>query len=218
MNLEDESLSGELELALAYTPTQLRDRFRAALALDQRLGRIAAATSEPMLGQMRLAWWRDMMETEIASRPKGDAVLDAIGSEWSGAETPLVKMVDGWELVIASEKLGKAELEAIAAGRSAPMIAALGEECGVAQKNVELAARTYAFADLASRLTDPHERQYAVRLGLDASTNLQRLPTAARGLAVLGALARRALRRGGASLMEGRAASLVALKAAILRH
>ena len=34
-----------------------------------------ARTTEPMLGQMRLAWWRDALGKPVDERPRGDAVL-----------------------------------------------------------------------------------------------------------------------------------------------
>jgi phytoene synthase len=32
-----------------------------------------------MLGQMRLAWWREALGKPLADRPRGDEVLDAVG-------------------------------------------------------------------------------------------------------------------------------------------
>ena len=46
-----------------------------------------------MLGQMRLAWWREALGKPVADRPRGDRVLDAIGQDWAGREAALVAMV-----------------------------------------------------------------------------------------------------------------------------
>ena len=72
-----ETLPTEIELALAYTPRDRREAMRVAFELDRRLARIVAATTEPMLGQMRLAWWRDILAKPVDERPRGDVVLDA---------------------------------------------------------------------------------------------------------------------------------------------
>lgn len=212
----DESLPTELELALAYTPSTSRNRLHTVFALDQRLGRISAATTEPILGQMRLAWWRDMLAAPVLDRPKGDAVLDALGECWEGDEAALTKLVDGWEVLVASGSLGEGELKAVVVGRSAPVSALFGRGDPEAQARVESAAASYVFADLACRLSDGNERNLAISLGNDLSTPRGRLPKLARGIGVLEALAMRALARGGKPLMDGRGASLVALKAGIL--
>ncbi|QFT77944.1 hypothetical protein [Erythrobacter sp. THAF29] len=210
-----ESLPAEIELALAYTPTALRERLRTVFALDQRLGRIAAATTEPMLGQMRIAWWRDMLGTPVADRPRGDAVLDAIGAGWAGEEHTLTQLIDGWEVLIVAESLDDISQQSIAAGRSAPITAVFGDCSGETQKRIAQSAQTYIYADLASRFSDSDERSLSIRLGNGLRTQSGRLPGNARGIGVLEALARRSLSRGGRPLMEGRGASLVALKAGI---
>ena len=53
-------------------------------------------------------------------------------------------------------------------------------------------------------------------MGLERGGPNTALPVSAKGLAVLGALGLRALKRGGRPLMEGRGAALVALRAAML--
>ena len=75
-----ENLADEAQLALAYIGPNLRDALRIFLELDGRLARIVSATTEPMLGQMRLAWWRDALGMAVSERPQGDAVLDGIGN------------------------------------------------------------------------------------------------------------------------------------------
>ncbi|AOL23497.1 phytoene synthase [Erythrobacter litoralis] len=214
MTPPDEDLSAEAEVALAYSPAELRAALHAALALDQRLARIAGQTSEVMLGQMRLAWWRDMLKSPAAERPRGDAVLDLIALHWQGRETALGQVVDAWEVLVAAEAMERVDIIAFARGRAAPFAAlAQGEEeaeCALA------AGLRWALAEAAPRLSDASERERFVKLGLEHVEARGRLPRALRGLAVLDALAIRALKRGGRPLMEGRGAALTALRAAVL--
>ena len=51
----------ERRLALAYAPRDRRGALAVLWALDERLGSIVAATREAMLGEIRLAWWRDAL-------------------------------------------------------------------------------------------------------------------------------------------------------------
>lgn len=207
-----EHISPESELALAHTPAGLRGALRIALELDARLARIVAGTSEPMLGQMRLAWWRDTLAQDPQDRPAGDAVLDGIAQHWQGREAALVKLVDGWEHLLAPPPLGEADARAFVEGRKAALLAVYG---AADRDSHAQAAWRWALADLAAKVTLDDERAMLVRLGLQHDQRHSRLPREARGLAVLGALATRALNRGGRALMEGRGASMVALRAAI---
>lgn len=175
-------------------------------------------TSEPMLGQMRLAWWRDALGKPVAERPCGDAVLDAIGVDWAGHEDALVQMVDGWEVLVTAEQIGADEAAAFGAGRGA-FFAALAADASPAVGQVcTTAGMRWALADAATGVSDQGERAALVAAGLAADHGGGRLPAELRGLAVLDALALRALRRGGRPMMEGRGASLTVLRAAIFRN
>lgn len=210
-----ETLPPEAHLALAWSPRVVRGPLTTALQFDRRLARIVAATNEPMLGQMRLAWWREMLGKPVAERPRGDAVLDALGTDWSGREAALIAMVDAWEILVTSDRLARSEIEAFGEGRGA-FFGNLHAESGSAGADRAVAAGfRWAIADAATRVTDPNERGLMIERGLARRSADRKMHKALRGLAVLEALALRALRRGGLPLMEGRGASLIALRAAI---
>lgn len=212
---DPEILPPEAELALAWTPPMVRGALTTALQLDRRLARIVARTTEPMLGQMRLAWWREALLKPLEDRPRGDVVLDAIGQYWAGREAALAAMVDGWEVLITADRLGPVEAEAFGAGRGA-FFAALCENATPAQAERAAAAGfRWAIADAVASVSVAEERAVMIATGLAQDNLRARWPSDLRGLAVLDALAMRALRRGGCALMEGRGASLVALRAAI---
>ena len=210
-----ETLPPEIQLALAHTRPHLRGPLRIFFELDARLGRIVAATSEAMLGQMRLAWWRDELGKPAGERPQGDAVLDGIGEHWAGREALLVPLVDAWEHLLTEPPLADADAQGFAQGRSSVLLAVYGEAYADGSGYTSAAMR-WSLADLAANVSLEDERELLVRLGLVSSLSSSRLPRHARGLAVLGALGHRALKRGGRPLMEGRAAALTALRAAML--
>lgn len=213
-----ENLRPEAMLALAYTRAPQRDMLRIFLELDARLARLVAGTSEPMLGQMRLAWWRETLAKPAEGRPRGDTLLDAIGEHWRGSEAALVELVNGWERLLAEPPLGEEDALLFTKGREAALLAVYGEQpiAGEGGSGFSAAARRWSFADLAAKVTLDEERQLLVRLGLANNEPVAALPREARGLAVLGALGTRALKRGGRPLMEGRGASLTVLRAAII--
>jgi len=213
-----ETLPPELELALAYTPGSLRAKLRAYFALDQRLSRIVSATTEPMLGQMRLAWWRDMLGSVRSARPSGDAVLEALGEHWEGQDGSLVELVDSWEILVVAEQIGALEVCNFATGRVAPFLVLCETPSQPEARSISAAAKRWALADAAARVSDQHEISSFIDASSAQTASARALPRELRGLGVLDALGRRAVRRGGRPLMEGRGAALTALRAAIFRR
>jgi phytoene synthase len=212
---QDDHLPPEAELAIAWSAPKVRAALTTALQLDRRIARIVARTTEPMLGQMRLAWWREALGKPVAQRPRGDVVLDAIGAHWEGRESALVAMVDGWEVLVTATALGPEEIASFAAGRGAFFGALQDDPAAAGSGRVALAGQRWALADAAAGVSDPAERAALVAAGLGLAEQGGRMPSGLRGLAVLEALALRALRAGGQPLMAGRGASLTALRAAI---
>lgn len=213
-----ENLSADARLALAHSPDEVRDVLRIFLEFDARLARIVAATSEPMLGQMRLAWWRDELGKPVEQRPNGDAVLDGIGEHWAGREAGLISLANAWEHLLAEPPLDEADARKFLEHRRDGLVSVFSAvDSGVADnKAYKDAAWAWVCADVATKVSDSDERAMFVRLGTSDARTGGALPRPARGLAILGALGLRSLRRGGRPLMEGRGAALTALRASVL--
>ena len=94
-----------------------RDIWLAAFALDGRVGRMVLGASEPMLGQMRVAWWRDQLGKAVHDRPRGDHLLDLIGTNWNRNEAALVELIDGWEALLSPRPLAETAILEFVAGR-----------------------------------------------------------------------------------------------------
>jgi phytoene synthase len=62
-------------VAALFAPRSVRDDLFALCAADAEIGRIADAVTEPMLGEIRLEWWREALLDGNA--PTGDPVADA---------------------------------------------------------------------------------------------------------------------------------------------
>lgn len=210
-----ETLSPEAGLALAWSGPKVRGALSMALQFDRRLARIVGRTTEPVLGQMRLAWWREALGKPLADRPRGDVVLDGLGRHWAGREAALVAMVDGWETLVTAETMGRAEAEAFGAQRGAFFAALAPDQSPALALRLAAAGLRWAVADAATAVAAADERAALVAAGQVRAVALGRVPRDLRGLAVLDALARRALERGGRPLLEGRGAALTALRAAI---
>jgi hypothetical protein len=74
----DEAISAPQMLAIAYAPTLVQSRLRWLLRFDNRLQGILGRATEPIIAQMRLAWWRDTLRKAPQDRPKGEPLLAAL--------------------------------------------------------------------------------------------------------------------------------------------
>ena len=201
-----ETLPLAQRLALSYAPGAAREPVLALLALDQRLAAILRSGGEPALAQIKLAWWRERLSESPARWPQGEPLL-ALLRDFPGGPGVLAEVVDGWEMLLG-ERLSTAEIAQFADGRAAGW-RALG---GVVAAN---AARQWALADLLLNLPEGDEAN-AVRAALATEPwHRARLPRDVRPLAVLHALARRAIQRGAGDLLNGPGALGTAMRVGI---
>lgn len=65
-------------LATLYVPTARRPAAFALHALDLELAEVVRSTTEPMLGQIRLAWWREQLQALDGGARPAQPVLAAL--------------------------------------------------------------------------------------------------------------------------------------------
>ena len=208
------TLPVERRLALAYTPVPARALWLGLFALDARLAAVVRAAKEPMLAQIKLAWWRDELAKPAAARALGEPLLALLGG-WMDHTAALRALVDGWEVLLGDEPLDSKSAMQIA-DAWALACSDLAGQLGLtaARPEVERAARGWALADLGGSLSDPD--QHAVVMGLIEQQDWHRvsLPREMRPLQVLHGLAAR--QRGSGSLMPGPIAGLRAVRLGLL--
>lgn len=170
----------------------------ALFALDERLGGIVRLTTEPMIGLVRLAWWREALERLDHAPAPAEPLLRALAADVlphgvTGAE--LSEIEDGWAALLGGEPDGEA-LDSHARERggrlfllAARLLATLlpGPDAGP----IAAAGAGWALADLAQRHTSPPVRAEArarARAALAAAP--RRWPSALRPLGTLAALAK----------------------------
>lgn len=200
---EDEHLLPLTRLALAYAPSGTRNDWSVGLRLDCRLGHIVLAAREPVLAQLKLAWWRDQLNLPAAVRAKGEPLLACL-STWPDEARALALLVDGWEALLGEENPSAAA--AFIAGRKA-LANALAGKLGCDAGTAEARAGRWARADLALRKGDP--------LTLPAAAMRSR-EKAMRPLVVLEAVTCRAAARGSVNALTSPMALLTALRSGLL--
>jgi len=190
-----ESLSTSLpmrqRLALSYTGGKARTAILLLLAFDARMAGIVRNSHEPMLAQIRLAWWRELLAQDASLWPKGEPLLAAL-SDWPGERGTLVELASAWEAMAGSAPLPSSAIEGLANARAGAFAALDGRKPGDTRRM----ARNWALLDIASHLSDPRERDAALSLAQASDWTPARLDRSLRPLAVLHALALSDLRRG----------------------
>lgn len=208
------ALPREQQLALVYAPAPARAATLALFALDTRLASLVRGLREPMLGQLRLAWWREQLTRSPGQRATGEPVLAALAA-WSDCSA-LVALVDGWEVLTDPAALDASRVAEFAEGRArawAGLAQVLGldvQQAGTAHR----AACGWALADLGARLSDEGGRAAASRQAAVHDWTPAALPRSLRPLAVLHGLSARS--RGVRPLLDGVPDLIAAMRLGLL--
>lgn len=110
-------------LACLYAPGSARPGLIALFALDCELAQLVVTTTEPMLGEIRLAWWRERLEEldqgKVPAQPllaalKAHALPLVSGSALAGLEDRWIDML-GHDGVTDAHVAGGGRLFALAA-------------------------------------------------------------------------------------------------------
>ena len=186
-------LDPERRLALAYVPAAIRPAIEALWRLDASLAAILATGTQPLISQLRLAWWREALARLDATPAPAEPVLQALASHVlpcvSGAE--LAAMEEGWLILLSEDALGEGELAAYAARRGGLLFTYSARLLGAPDFPVAQAGALWALADLArhSRRNEP--------VKTSSPESQVKWPRRLRPLGMLAMLARRDLERHG---------------------
>ena len=196
------ALPVERRLALAYAPPRAKGLWLGLFALDARLGAIVQGGSEPMLTQIKLAWWRDELAKPQAQRRRGEPLLELL-DHWGDEAASLTALVDGWELLLGELPLDPRAVQQFAEERTSACLA-LAQRLGISDGGIAPAARGWALADLHAAIAEPGKYDWP----------RVRLPRELRPLKVLYGLA--AHNRGMGPLIPGPIAGLRAVRLGLL--
>lgn len=190
------------DLVRLYWPVELRPAFDALFALDDALGKVVESSTQPALGAIRLAWWRDALERLDVHPAPPEPRLQAAVSELlsrgvSGSD--IACLSEGWAALFEEVR------DAAAIGqRGEALFAVAGKLLGGDHPGLDQAGRWFALGDVARRGLAP---AMAVEIGP------LRFPGRLRPLTGLARLAVRDLRHGEpyeAEATPARAAALLA--------
>ncbi len=151
MSVTIDDLAPPVQLALAYAPKQVRAAWELVLQFDTRFAGVVGATSEPLIGQMKLAWWRDAIGTASATRPRGEPLLSVLSDLDDGVlKTAVASLVDAWETLIVTENWTTPVVKRFASERGLAIFGAYAALCGLPDFP-EAVAQQWAADDLRLR-------------------------------------------------------------------
>ena len=144
-------------------------------------------------------------------------MLSGISEEWEGTEGALHDLVNAWEELLLVKQLNEESGKRIAGGRAAFLTEAITALGGPAKaQHANSIATRWALADMAAHCSKVEERDMLVAIANEIAVEHASLPRNLRGILVLDALARHALKCGGRPLAEGRKSAFIALRAGLL--
>lgn len=206
-------------MALAYVPTRDRAAIEALFAIDAAMGDVVRTTTEPQLGAIRLAWWRERLEDlDAGGRALAEPRLQAVERELlprGVSGRALAGLENGWLRLFDPFPWDAAASEAIwFRGRLLFALAAqLLDRTG---DDIEDAGGLWALVDVARHCSDEESRGVLLRQARAFARGLAGVRFAAplRPLSILSALAVRDCVRGEPFEREGTPARA----AVMLRH
>jgi 15-cis-phytoene synthase len=170
MNREIDALDPAKKLALAYARPEIREVLAIMLKLDMRLGRVLQQSTEPLIAQMRVAWWRDAFGKPTDQWPKGEPLFQDIKmlspSFSSGIlANAMLNIIEAWGTLLAHEEWTDSVLQDYARYKSAGIFISfatlLGDNFADAESLAKLGMR-WAIIDLL-QYCGSHEQVENVR-------------------------------------------------------
>ena len=190
-------LDPDRRLALAYVPAAQRPALEALWRLDVSLGKVLATGREPMISQIRLAWWRESLEKLDHQPAPAEPVLRAVADQLlplglSGQS--LARMEAGWAALASPHALEGEELGTYARERGGILFHLSAQILCGQHPLVEEAGESWALVDLARHSGEPDSSAaFALARPVPAAPLW---PKRLRPLGMLWVLSRRDLARG----------------------
>lgn len=187
-------LTPEQSLALAYGRRRLRDPFSLLLAFDRNLGRAMPHDGPDIVGQIRLAWWREQVGSPARAAAASPLIegLQSLIETHSIARGDLVALVDGWEILLGNSDLSREGLCAFAMARGGGIFRLAAHISGVSPNDEMVrAGMLWALSDFARHCSDRQLADRTFILARDYLGTAPLLPRALRPFALLAHFAER---------------------------
>jgi len=146
-------------LSALFAPAQARPRLLALYAFNVEIARVADTVREPMMGEIRLEWWRETLASSRAGRPRAHPVAQALAELFAAVALPIEPfeaMITGRAFDSSPDVLAdRAAVEAYCDATSGNVMRLAGAVLGGVDEDLSRAAGTaYALAGILRSI--PH--------------------------------------------------------------
>lgn len=143
------------DLVRLYWPAELRPAFDALFDIDAAMADVVARSTQPALGAVKLAWWRERLEELDAGKVPAEPRLQAAARELLArgiAGAALAGLENGWAALLDESPDGERMRE-----RGSRLFGIAAALLGSSDEALAAAGRLFAQAQLARRgLVDAH--------------------------------------------------------------
>lgn len=188
------------DLVRLYWPVELRPAFDALFGIDDAMAEVVASSTQPALGAIRLAWWREALERLDSSPPPPEPRLQTVAAELLprgliGTEIGAIE--GGWSRLLDPFPWGVGTAEAVWF-RGRHLFALAARLIGATDAHVESAGGAWALVNAARHCSDAESRSMLLDHARTMSAGLRgyRFDKILRSLTMLAALAVRDVDRG----------------------
>ncbi len=158
-------------LAALFAPVDRREALFALAAFNLEIAKIREVVSEPMLGEMRLQWWREVIDEIAGGRSRKHEVVEPLATATRQFDLPirdLLPLIDARAFDLEDRAPADlAELEAYAEATTAPLNRLALKALGVSGNDADRAASALGTATALTGLLRAipfHARQRRVYL------------------------------------------------------
>lgn len=152
-------LDPDRNIALSYVPAARRPGVAALWHLDAALGGVVSGGRDPMIGRIKLAWWRESLAKLDSDPAPPEPVLVAasehlLNNGITGAQ--LAGMEEGWAVLLEQVALSHEDLALYARARGGGLFGLTARLLGVEPETGHLrAGACWALTDLARHSGEP---------------------------------------------------------------
>jgi phytoene synthase len=140
-------------------------RHRLIWAFDARLADIVRTTREPLIGQMRLTWWHDVVTDQAGVKGRGDPLVDALRQAGvTAAPAALLALIEGWEALLETASPHDDALTDFAGGRGGGLFRSLAGVNDGGPDWLNAAGIVWALWDLSGHIMDEETARRAIAL------------------------------------------------------
>ncbi|MFZ4762511.1 MAG: squalene/phytoene synthase family protein [Alphaproteobacteria bacterium] len=153
-----------------FWPSQLRPLYSGLMAFNVEITRTRDAVTEPLMGQIRLQWWREAIEKLYAGQPLAHEVITALHSlpQTAVSQDLLQELIEAREADLDdTPPINMQELQNYATRTHAPLLLAMRQLLNIdpalfSDEMIKLCASAYGFTKILLSLPNMLAKEWPI--------------------------------------------------------